>query len=212
MSDSGKNSGWRGPSGLAPTPTRPLPPSAAVTESIARPAPLWLALALLLVATLVTGCRTQGVSGVMGYTSASMYPADVRTVAVPIFDNRTFETGLERQITDAVIKEIHARTPYQVVTEAEADTLLVGAVMTVRKTELSNQQGSGLAQELLRTVTISFTWKDLRSGRILAQRLDFEASDVYIASRPINEREEIAEWAVAEELARDIVSNMRDTW
>ncbi|MFW5653476.1 MAG: LPS assembly lipoprotein LptE, partial [Planctomycetota bacterium] len=115
-------------------------------------------------------------------------------------------------ITDALIKEIHARTPYQVVSEAEADSILTGSVMSTQTTELSNQQGSGLAQELLRTVTIDFTWKDVRTGRILAQRVDFEAGDVYIASRPINERAEVAEWAIAEELARDIVSSMRDAW
>jgi len=183
-----------------------------MSRAVHRTAGRALMFASLIAAMFAVGCRSQGVEGILGYTSASMYPADIRTVAVPIFDNRTFETGLEREITDAVIKEIHARTPYQVVSGAEADSLLSGAVMSIRRVELSSQRGTGLAQELLRTVTISFTWKDLRSGRVLAQQFDFESSDVYIASRPINEREEIAEWAIAEELARDIVAAMRESW
>lgn len=177
-----------------------------------------LTLALSLVAVLVfvgNGCAASDTADTgesTGYTNAGVYPGGITSIAVPIFANRTLNTGLEREITDALIKELQLRTPYTVTVADEADTVLTGVITGAEKTRLSRQRGSGLAQELLHTVTVDFEWKDLRTGRVIVEKQRFEAADIAFASRPINDRAELAEYSVAAELARDIVSSMRNEW
>ena len=51
-----------------------------------------------------------------GYSFGHAYDDSIRTVAVPIFDNRTQARGLEVLITEAIIKQIETRTPWAVAT------------------------------------------------------------------------------------------------
>ncbi|MFG0330031.1 MAG: LPS assembly lipoprotein LptE [Phycisphaerales bacterium] len=165
------------------------------------------------IATLASMVGLGGCAGPGGYSNESIFPGEVSTIAVPIFENRTLATGLERDITDALIKEIHARTPYRVVSStAMADTTLEAVITGVEKEKLSQQRGSGLVQELIYSATVDFEWIDHRSGRTLAARKNFRAGALYIPSLPALERQEFAEFDIAEELAREIVDAMRDEW
>lgn len=180
--------------------------------------PLRFSLVLLglLSAIVPWGCAQQAPEGnsggLGGYRSYGIYPQGIQTVAVPIFENQTLVTGLEREITDALIKEIESRTPYSVASSNTADTILIGTIVRVSKRKLSEKRGSGLVQEVMQTVTIDFEWKDVRSGRILTQRRDFSAGDIFIPSTPVGERPEFGRFVIAAELARDVVAEMRGEW
>lgn len=65
-------------------------------------------------------------SGCAGYRfgAASLYPPDVQTVYVPMFESGSFRRNLSEWLTEAVIKEIQDKTPYKVVASAEADSIL----------------------------------------------------------------------------------------
>jgi len=158
---------------------------------------------LAIVATGAGGC---------GYDSAAVHPASVRTIAIPIPENETYYTGFERLLADALVKEVQTRTPYRIASSDRAETTLAAQITGVETDRLSVARGTGLAQELLREVTVNFEWKDLRTGRILAARERFTAGDVYIPTQPVGERAAIANYAIAEELARDIVSALRSGW
>ncbi len=147
-----------------------------------------------------------------GYTARSLYPEKYHSVAVQIFDNNTYVTGIEREITDALIKEIQKRTPYAVVNNESAETELSGTITGVEKTRLNRSRGSGLVREMLLSVTVDFQWRDVRTGKTIVERREFSAGDEYMPSRPVGERPEIAEYGVAERLAEQIVAAMRDQW
>ena len=59
----------------------------------------------------VTLCATVvSLLSACGYSHQALFPEGIRTVAVPIFENRTTHyRGLERDVTEALIKEIEAR-------------------------------------------------------------------------------------------------------
>src|SRR4051812_2118332 len=61
-----------------------------------------------------------------GYEWRSLYREDVRTVAVPIFANKTFRRGVEFQLTQAIVVQLEAKSPYKVVARERADTVLEG--------------------------------------------------------------------------------------
>lgn len=147
--------------------------------------------------------------GAGGVERAAGPAAAIRSVDVPIFENKTLYTGLERDLTDALIKELQTRTPWRIGGAGNADTLLTGTIVEVEKTRLSNQVGSGLAQDLILSITVDFQWKNRRTGEILVERRSFRGGDWYTPSRPVGERTDLAEFAASAELARDIVSTLR---
>ena len=72
--------------------------------------------------------------------------------------------------------------------------------------------GSELRETPIISITVDFEWKDLRSGKILVARQQFEAGSDYIPSQPVGERPQVGLWAVSQELAQDIVGTMREAW
>src|SRR5437016_261337 len=89
----------------------------------------------VLALALAAGCNSwDGHFDFIGYTTRPMYDTGIRTVRVPIFRNMTLVQGLEFELTEAVIREIEAKTPYKVKQEAGyADTELIGTIVNTTK-------------------------------------------------------------------------------
>ena len=114
-----------------------------------------------------------------GYEWNGLYRRDVSTVAVPIFTNRTFYRGVEFSLTKAIVNQMEGRTPYKVVPRERADTLLEGEIIDAGVHTQSRSQTMGLPQEQLYYLIVNFTWKDLRSGKILTSRHGFSQTAPY---------------------------------
>ena len=164
---------------------------------------------LLLAAAAMQSCASDPTEG---YTFDSTYAQDVRTIAVPIFENYSYERGVEFDLTDALIKEIEARTPYKVTSSERADTVLTGRVRTVELEQISKSPTTGLTEEVVVTVTIDFAWEDVQTGQPLLRREGFAGHGLFVPSRPTGERIEMGRLAAVEDLARDIVAEMRAAW
>jgi len=172
--------------------------SAVIQPRLLRALPLLLAAALL----VLGGC---------GYTARELYPAEYRTVAVPNFGNETFEQGIEFELREAIVKEIEQRTPYKVVrTPGAADTLLEGVIVEVESDPLSRTDDGGVPQEIEVTVTINYTWRDLRTGETLRGYSGFTAAGQFVPVRSVGEYAQTARHRAVQRLAEDIVSSMRD--
>jgi len=138
--------------------------------------------------TVLAGCTGPGGSGgapsvieIGEYTNRPLFRDDVRTVAVPIFKTgRTlFRRGLEMQLTEAVIKQVETRTPYKVVPQDRADTVLEGEVLAFTERVLTETPRNE-PREVQVTVTVKLLWRDLRSGEVLraSRRLSENATFV----------------------------------
>ena len=165
----------------------------------------------LAVSVLAGLCSAAALSG-CGYGQHTNYPDSVRTVAVPIFTNRTFYQGLERDVTEALIKEIEFRTPYKVTSKDRADTILQGSIERVTQPVLSVGREGGMAQELEMRLLVNFEWKDLRSGEILRQRRGSEVVGRYMPARRIGEPLSVAQHDAAAKLADRVLSVMQAEW
>ena len=148
----------------------------------------------------------------VGYSTRSTYTTQVRTVALPIFENATFDRGVEFDLADALVKEIEARTPYKVTSPERADTVLSGSIRSVRRDAISKSRLTGLSEEVVLGVTVDFVWKEQRTGRVLLERTGFAAQGLFLPSPPSGEPVELAEFAAVQQLARDIVGIMRSDW
>jgi hypothetical protein len=129
-------------------------------------------LALAALAPLAAGCK--GGFSVFGYRAGAdaLYDPNIRTVYVPLFNNRSFQTspyrGFEVDVTQAVIREIGKTTPFRVTSEFEkADTELLGNVAQITTTILNRNQ-QNLTREAEITVFVDVVWRDLRDGKVLS--------------------------------------------
>ncbi len=146
------------------------------------------------------------------YEMKSRFPRQYRTVAVNVFANQTYERKVNGELTEAVIKEIEASTPYKVTGEGRADTVLRGTVQRVTLRELSKSPSTGLSEEVLYEVTIDWEWVDQRTGKPITARNGFTASALFVPSRPSAEPNEIGRYAAVQTMAMNIVANLQDTW
>ena len=145
-----------------------------------------------------------------GYGWKGLYRDDVATVAVPIFTNRTFYRGVEFDLSKAVISQLESRTPYKVADKERADTILEGEIIRVTVRTLSRNQFNALPQEQLYQVVVNFTWKDLRSGKILATRHNFEQTAPYYPT--LGEDQFAGNQQNVERLALAIVEQLQADW
>jgi hypothetical protein len=118
------------------------------------------------------GCR----SGYkfLGYDvgAGALYDPNIRTVYVPLFNNRAFQTtpyrGFEIDVTQAVIREIGKTTSFRVTSDCEkADTELLGNVVSIQK-QLLNRNQQNQVREAEISVAVDVVWRDLRDGTILS--------------------------------------------
>ncbi|MFW6132468.1 MAG: LPS assembly lipoprotein LptE [Planctomycetota bacterium] len=163
--------------------------------------------------TAVTGLAAMAATG-CGYTTSSLYPADVDTVAVPVWQRGrdVYRRGVELRLSEAVVKHIESKTPYKVVTRATADSELTGTVERISQSVMSYNPDTGRPRELELTVYVSFTWKDLRSGDVLVQRSNFPVSSAYITHAPFSRDFFLGSEDVLNDLARRIVEQMQTGW
>jgi len=82
---------------------------------------------LLLCLLVFAGCATYHVG------NASLYPPHIRTVYVPIFESDSYRRNLGERLTEAVTKEIEAKTPYKVMGTPNADSVLTGRIVSETK-------------------------------------------------------------------------------
>ncbi len=160
-----------------------------------------LAVALL----MLTGCA---------YSAKTLYPEKYHTVAVPVFENRTFYQGVNASLGEALVKRIEQQTPYKVVAPGTADTILEGTITSISQTQLSRRRrgAGGLPQELEVTVVCDWQWKDLRSGELIRQRKGFAAVGSYIPTSPVGEPVDIALQQAVDRMATDITNTLQADW
>ena len=164
---------------------------------------------LLLAALLAHGCSADPREG---WSSASAWTTAYRTVAVPVLGNRTFARELDTQLTEALVKQIEATTPYKVVGQGTADTMLRGTITDVQLREISKSVITGLGEEVALRVTLDYEWLDMRTGAPLVARNGYVGTAVFRPSRPTQEPLELAGFEVVQQLAREIVDSLQGEW
>ncbi|MCE7974868.1 MAG: hypothetical protein DYG92_11205 [Leptolyngbya sp. PLA1] len=166
-----------------------------------------------LVIGVLVGCLAGCASDpTRGYSFAETMPQDVKTVSIPVFENYTYDLGLEALVTEAVIKELQRSTPLKVVSRGAADSELKGIITKSELRRLSVQQKTGFVQELGVIITVDFEWKDVRSGEMIISRREFAAADTFVPSNPSGERLDTGRVGAANRLARDLVWELRSNW
>jgi len=111
-------------------------------------------------------------------------PPNIRTIAVPAFENQTLGFRIEQTLTAAVLHEFLTRTPYRVQSSPEgSDATLSGAVTALYSSPIVFDPGSGRTTEVLLTVSMRFRLVETATGGTLYEAGDWVYREPYEVSR-----------------------------
>ena len=168
--------------------------------------------AMLLLAVAAGGLLPCG----CGYKFGHLADPTIRSVAVPTFGSVADRRGIELQLTEAVVKQIQTRTPFRLAHEAEADTILRGRVVGVRKRGLSRTLTDD-PREAEFALAVEVTWED-RRGQVLNSRTVPIAPDVVpvvstgTQAVELGQTRATAQQEAVDRLARQVVDLMELPW
>ncbi len=93
--------------------------------------------------------------------SGSMLPSHIRTVAIPMFENRTSEYGVREQITDQLINQFTQDNTLKVGDQRSADSIVNGAIINVRE-QAGAYDVKEQVKEIKVFITIQASFEDLK--------------------------------------------------
>lgn len=122
-----------------------------------------------------------GASGCVGYRygTRSLFDPTIRSVHVPVIRSESLRPGLDVLLTEAIVKEIEARSHMKVVDAAYADSVLSGTIGPLQKIVVA-ENAFDEPRETSLTFMLRMSWTD-RYGR---QRL--QAAQVPIPGVMVN--------------------------
>lgn len=158
-----------------------------------------LALSLVLLAVALAGC---------GYSFRGNLPDHIKTVAVPVFTNKTSEPAVESLLTSAVVQAFASNGRLRVVKPEDADAILDGEVVGYSVQSIAFDNQANVRQYRLQ-VTMNLKLRDVRRNTVLfdqqglREKADFQVLGA--VSQTIG-AEEGAVRTAATEIGRSIVS------
>jgi len=162
---------------------------------------------LLLFALTGCGYHTAG--------SAAHVPANIRTLAVPIFTTKVLAYHTEMTFTQAVIRELNTRTKYVVTnTDKDADAVLTGTILAQSVAPLTYDSSSSQTSSYLITITAKVVLT-ARDGRILYQNDALGYREQYQSTQDLSgfiQEDSPAIRRVAKDFAQSIVADMLESF
>jgi len=141
--------------------------------------------------------------GVYSFSGATL-PPHLKTVAVPLFDNRSPEYGVDQRITDAVIEAVTRDNTLKIADPSNADCVLRGTLM--RMEDRAGQYNSDEEASTYRiTLTVQAEFEDLQKKTVI-WRNSFSAFGTYSTDRDAGISEAV------DKLTTDIINRMVSNW
>ena len=161
----------------------------------------------LLLAVLVGGCA--------GYHVGPATPAHLRhikSIAVPTFANTTLVPRIEVLVTGTVIKQFQQDGTFRVASEEQADAILKGEIVTVGRSPARSLRGNVLSTtEFNLSLSIRYTLVG-RDGRVIGYPGAAGGNTSFFVGSDVSTDERQALPLAAEELAKNLVSQLSEGW
>jgi outer membrane lipopolysaccharide assembly protein LptE/RlpB len=155
---------------------------------------------LLAVAVGVSGC---------GYSLRASLPANIKTVHVPVLQNRTQEPGIEDFVTRALTEALVRSGVAKIAASPEtADGVLDGAIVGYSLTSLAFDRATNVTQYRLQ-LALALSLKDRRNGDVIwkndriEERADFPVTG-QVTQSLVLEQDAVRRAAV--DISRTIIS------
>jgi hypothetical protein len=152
-----------------------------------------------------------GCAEMSGYSDESLFPEEVSSVYLEMFDSQSYRRGVEYELSDALAKRIEVETPYKIISSRDrADTVISGKILSINESWLSTEREVGRALEKEVEVRAVVNWKNLKTGELLIDNQSVSASASF--SEWQSQGFAYASTLAANNLARRIVELMEKEW
>jgi hypothetical protein len=165
---------------------------------------------MLFVTLALTGCGYHQVG------SATHIPANIHTLAVPIFATNAQAYHTEMAYTQATIKELNTRTRYQIINkdDTNADATFRGTILTQTVAPLTYDSSTGQTSSYLVSITakVLLTAHD---GHVLYRNDSLLFRQQYQSTEDISgfiQEDGFAVQRIASDFAHTIVSDMLESF
>jgi len=166
---------------------------------------------VVVLCSCVLSLGLSGCNGIAGYSNESLFPGDVQSVCLEMFDNQTFRRGVEYELSDALAKRIEADTPYKIVSDSDrADSVISGRIASIGQSALSTDRETGSVLEREVEIRAVVNWKNLKTGQLMIDHVKVSASASYSTYQQQDFK--YASTLAANNLAQKIVELMERKW
>lgn len=100
------------------------------------------------------------------YSFKGALPADIKTIAIPLFDNNTPNSGVGEDLMNSLLEAFISDNSLKVVDEDEADLVLSGTINSIQVKPFSVQAGENVSESQV-VVTVHVKCSNTKTAKIL---------------------------------------------
>ncbi|MDD4016581.1 MAG: LPS assembly lipoprotein LptE [Kiritimatiellae bacterium] len=168
---------------------------------MSRLAPLFLATALLAAA----GCAT--------YKFGSAVPEELRTIAVPVFENASGYPEIDAVVTQYVLREFQREGTFKIRSLDNASLKLLGKLVKTETQSLNYDRNYGSrTSEYRYTLVAEITLVERGTGKLLIDAMPVKANTTFLTHGDMLTGMQDAYPRIAKELARAITDAVLAQW
>lgn len=158
-------------------------------------------LLLLVPALAICGCAN--------YRWTSRVPEEIRTVAVPVFQNRSEAAELGSEATTSILREIQREGTFSVRRSGDASIEIQGAIVKATLHPLAFDRAYGMrAKEYRYHVTAEVSLVNKDQGKVLVQNKKYVGETTFLVQGDLLTGRRNASTRIAADLARQIVDDL----
>ena len=173
------------------------------TDSVRRALPALSLLGSLPI--LLAGC---------GYSLSSRTNPHITSIAVPIFENKTLEKGIEERLAEGLTDAFLADKKIRVVKERDADSVILGTIAHYDRKPFSYDKDQNV-QEYKVEMTLHVVYEDRKKNRVVWEEKAMHAWGTYSVSGGLPagvEEERAAQDRAIKKAADDILIKTVQGW
>lgn len=142
--------------------------------------------------------------------SGSSLPSHIKTVAIPLFEDRTSEYGIKERLTDALIDEFVRDNTLKIADRRSADSVLLGTILNVSdRVETYNRMEQAETFKLY--ITVEVEYNDLKKNKTMWKERLTQWGRYTVTTGGPEDREKGIDEAI-EKLSADILNKTVSGW
>ena len=158
---------------------------------------------LLVPALILCGCSLPD------YRWTSRVPDEIRTVAVPVFMNRTQSAELGPIVTQFTLREFQKEGTFSIRRTGDSSIEVQGSIVKAERRPVSFDRGHGMrAGEYRYYVTAEVSIVNMDSGKVLQDARKYVAETTFMVQGDLLTGQRDAAQRIAADLARQIVDDV----
>ncbi len=143
------------------------------------------------------------------YSFKGSLPSNLKTVAIPLFNDKTAYPNIREKLTDYVITKFVEDNTLAIVDETLADVIVYGTINSITQKAVSVEQGETTSQYKL-TISVKVKVEDLRNSKVLFEKT-IQQYGLLNATAGLEERDQVID-ATLLLIGDEIVDSTIGSW